>query len=71
MDSNNETPTEARTKLDMQEYTCERCGYKYHKVYDYQPYLCYKCMRFVSKRTVSIVKQLVPVNHVDLDAGGV
>ncbi len=50
----------SNAKVDLQEFTCERCGYKYHKVDDYPPFLCYKCMRFVSKRTVSIVRQIVP-----------
>jgi protein-arginine kinase activator protein McsA len=58
------------TKVDLQEYTCERCGFKYHKVFDYQPYLCYKCMRFVAKRTVSIVRQVVP-NYPKFEAGDV
>jgi protein-arginine kinase activator protein McsA len=55
-----------RAKIDLQEYTCERCGFKYRKVFDYPPFLCYKCMRFVSKRTVSTVKQIVPTyTHVE------
>lgn len=61
--------TEEKTaKIDLQEYTCSRCGYKYHKVYDYPPFLCYKCMRFVAKRTVSTVATLTP-NYPKMDTG--
>ena len=47
-------------KQDLQDYACERCGYKYQKVLDYPPYLCYRCMRFLSKRTFTIVHQIQP-----------
>ena len=42
------------------EYTCERCGYKYNKVFDYGPFLCYRCMRFIAKRTFTIMNTIQP-----------
>ena len=43
------------------EYTCERCGYKYNKLFDYAPMLCYRCMRFIAKRMFTIMNTIQPV----------
>ena len=42
------------------EYTCERCGYKYNKLFDYMPFLCYRCMRFIAKRVFTIMNTIQP-----------
>ena len=55
-DENDATPD----KQNLVEYTCERCGYHYSKVFDYPPYLCYRCMRFISKRTYTIMHTIQP-----------
>jgi DNA-directed RNA polymerase subunit RPC12/RpoP len=48
-------------KTDMIEYTCERCGYRYKKLFDYPPTLCYRCMRFMAKRNWTIVHTIQPM----------
>lgn len=42
------------------QFTCVRDGYVYSKTSDYEPYLCYRCMRFLAKRMWIIVHQLQP-----------
>lgn len=42
------------------EYTCVRCGYKYNKKHDYEPYLCHRCMRFIAKKVWTLIHTLVP-----------
>jgi hypothetical protein len=42
------------------EYQCERCGYKYNKLFDYAPFLCYRCMRFIAKRMFTIMNTIQP-----------
>lgn len=58
-----------KTKIDLQHYTCERCGFVYTKVFDYPPFLCYKCLRFVAKRTVSTVRQITPQGYTHVETG--
>ena len=48
------------TPAELQHHTCERCGYKFAKVFDYSPILCYRCMRFIAKRVFSIMGQIQP-----------
>ena len=55
-DANDATPD----KQNLVEYICERCGYHYHKVFDYPPMLCYRCMRFIAKRVFTIMNTIQP-----------
>lgn len=41
-------------------YTCERCGFVYSKTYDYSPTLCYRCLRYIGKRTFIIMNTIQP-----------
>lgn len=43
------------------EYTCARCGYKYNKLFDYPPFLCYRCMRFIAKRMFTTMNTIQPI----------
>ena len=45
---------------DVQEFTCERCGYKYKKQKDYAPFLCHRCTRYISKKVYTVMQQVVP-----------
>lgn len=45
---------------NLQEFQCERCGYRYKKINDYAPFLCYRCMRFIAKRVYAIMQQIQP-----------
>jgi len=45
---------------EAKEYTCVRCGFKYHKTYDYEPFLCYRCIRFMAKKNWTIVHTIQP-----------
>ncbi len=47
-------------KQELTQYTCERCGFKYEKVFDYPPILCYRCMRFIAKRVFVIMSTIQP-----------
>lgn len=40
----------APSPVMLQEFTCDRCGYVYKKSFDFVPYLCYRCIRFIAKR---------------------
>lgn len=44
----------------LQEYQCERCGFKYNKTFDRPPFLCYRCLRYIAKRVWITVGTLVP-----------
>jgi hypothetical protein len=44
-------------------FTCERCGFEYHKATDFHPYLCYRCMRFISKRVFVTMNTIVPLSR--------
>lgn len=43
-------------------FKCERCGFEYHKKQDYRPFLCHRCMRFISKKVFIVMNQIVPEN---------
>lgn len=45
---------------ETKEYQCVRCGFKYHKKYDYEPFLCYRCLRFMAKKNWVIVHTIQP-----------
>lgn len=47
------------------EYICERCGFHYHKAFDFQPYLCYRCMRFIAKRVFVTMNTITPLARTD------
>ena len=53
-------PYELDPRPGLIEYTCERCGYRYNKQFDYVPFLCYRCMRFIAKRTFTIMHTIQP-----------
>lgn len=56
---NDDPQTVAPNQL-LTEYTCVRCGFVYHKNIDYDPTLCYRCMRFIAKRVYTIMQQVIP-----------
>jgi len=55
-----ENPPEEGSTLNLVPYTCERCGFVYNKAFDFHPYLCYRCMRFVSKRVYVTMNTITP-----------
>ena len=55
---------EPTTTEELHPYTCERCGYEYKKGYDYKPYLCYRCLRYIAKKTFTIMNTIVPLTSV-------
>lgn len=44
----------------LTEYTCERCGFVYSKAFDFPPLLCYRCMRYIAKRTFTTMNTITP-----------
>lgn len=44
----------------LTEFTCDRCGYKYRKGFDFPPFLCYRCMRFLAKRLFTVMHTIQP-----------
>lgn len=55
--------------INLVEYHCERCGFVYNKTFDFQPFLCYRCMRFIAKRvyvTMNTITPLARTEHEDL-----
>jgi len=50
----------APTSEEPIEYTCVRCGFKYHKNYDFPPFLCYRCLRYMAKKVWIIVHTIQP-----------
>lgn len=44
----------------LPEFTCERCGFVYHKQKDYAPFLCHRCTRYISKKVYTVMNQVVP-----------
>ncbi len=52
--------TGAATEIVLQEFICERCGYHYKKAQDFAPLLCYRCMRFIAKKTWTIMHTIQP-----------
>lgn len=47
----------------LQEFTCERCGFTYHKREDHRPFLCYRCMRFIAKRVFVTMNTITPLSR--------
>ena len=47
-------------------YECERCGYRYEKKDDFPPFLCYRCIRFIAKRTWTTVKTIQPISEPEI-----
>ena len=45
---------------ELHHYTCERCGFEYDKEFDYEPYLCYRCIRFIAKKTYTVMHTIQP-----------
>jgi len=61
VDMEDEQEHDSQSKLlDLHPYQCERCGYHYKKVFDYPPFLCYRCMRFIAKRSFVIMHTIQP-----------
>ena len=44
----------------LKEYQCIRCGFAYHKLFDYEPFLCYRCIRFIAKKSWVIMHTIQP-----------
>lgn len=42
------------------EYRCKRCGFVYHKQFDFEPFLCYRCMRYIAKRVYIVMITITP-----------
>ena len=59
-DDQNEETDATLDNLPLVDYQCERCGYRYRKQFDYTPTLCYRCMRFIAKRTYTIMHTIQP-----------
>lgn len=58
-----EVEVEEETAANVQqEFTCERCGYKYLKVFDKVPFLCNRCMRYLAKKMWIAVHTIQPPN---------
>ena len=56
-----DTPPEETSELTvLVEYICERCGFHYNKGFDFAPFLCYRCMRFVAKRVFVTMNTITP-----------
>ncbi len=53
------SPKEGQVQLFVA-YTCERCGFEYNKVFDFHPYLCYRCMRYIAKRVFITMNTITP-----------
>ena len=51
-------PVEAKANLTI--FTCIRCGFEYSKVFDYEPYMCYRCMRFIAKKVYITMNTIQP-----------
>lgn len=62
MPEDDEGPTDTATAA-LVEYTCERCGFKYHKAFDFKPFLCYRCMRFIAKRVFTTMNTITPLSR--------
>ena len=63
MDENTDTAVEET--ITYNEYACERCGFKYHKAFDFSPYLCYRCMRFIAKRVFTTMNTITPLSRTE------
>ncbi len=59
-------------EIVLQEYTCARCGYHYRKQTDYEPFLCYRCMRFIAKKVFIVMQTIQPaISRPEVSAGEV
>ena len=64
MPTSEETATEEKISVvseEMHHYKCERCGFEYDKVFDYKPFLCYRCIRYIAKKTYTIMNTIQPL----------
>lgn len=61
-----ETPSVAAPNVPLIRYTCERCGFEYNKVFDFAPFLCYRCMRFIAKRVFIVMNTITPLGRPDV-----
>ena len=55
-----EDETSAQSPVLLNKYTCERCGFEYNKAFDYAPFLCYRCMRYIAKHVFTTMKTITP-----------
>jgi hypothetical protein len=60
MPETDEEDAPVTTPVVLIEYTCERCGFKYNKAFDFSPFLCYRCMRFIAKRVFVTMNTITP-----------
>ena len=51
----------ANLPVTLTAYTCERCGFEYSKAFDFTPYMCYRCMRYIAKRVFIIMQTITPL----------
>ena len=56
----NEKPT-----IPLVEFTCERCGFVYSKQFDFAPFLCYRCMRYIAKRVYTTMVTITPLGRTE------
>ena len=61
-DSDRLTPSPT---IPLVEFTCERCGFIYNKQFDFPPFLCYRCMRFIAKRTYTTMQTITPLGRTE------
>lgn len=58
-----ETITEEKISVvseELHHYKCERCGFEYDKSHDYMPFLCYRCIRYIAKKTWTMIHTIQP-----------
>ena len=56
---------ENTTPVILTEYQCVRCSFVYSKAFDFEPYLCYRCMRFIAKRTYVTMVTITPLSRTE------
>lgn len=61
-----EAPEEVSANATLTTYKCERCGFEYNKVFDFAPFLCYRCMRFIAKRVFTTMNTIVPPSRTEV-----
>jgi hypothetical protein len=60
------------TPAELKLFTCVRCGYEYKKVSDFEPYLCYRCLRFLAKKVWTLAHTIQPaISRPDVVMGDV
>ena len=52
---------EAPPPIALIDYRCERCGFVYHKQFDFVPFMCYRCMRYIAKRVYITMNTITPL----------